>query len=167
MVTDGESRRTARLRYKLEVERSVKVRSLQPADHAIWQALWDGYLAFYRAALGAELSDITFRRLSGEEDGMFGLLAIDGGAAIGLAHVVTHRSTWSAGRCAYLEDLFVAPAARGTGAGQLLIEAVYARADALGADRVYWHTQEYNGAARSLYDQVGHRTSFVVYERNQ
>ena len=54
---------------------------------------------------------------------------------------------------------------RGTGHGPALIEAVYARADALGADRVYWHTQEYNGAARSLYDQVAHRTSFVVYER--
>ncbi len=35
---------------------------------------------------------------------------------------------------------------------------------ARGADRVYWHTQQYNGRARSLYDQVGHPTSFVVYE---
>jgi len=33
-----------------------------------------------------------------------------------------------------------------------------------GAGRLYWHTQEYNGRARSLYDQVAHLTSFVVYE---
>ena len=35
----------------------------------------------------------------------------------------------------------------------------------LGAERVYWHTQEFNGAARSLYDSVGQLTSMVVYER--
>ena len=33
-----------------------------------------------------------------------------------------------------------------------------------GAGRLYWHTQEYNGRARSLYDQVARPTSFVVYE---
>ena len=38
-------------------------------------------------------------------------------------------------------------------------------ADAHRAERVYWHTQEYNAPARSLYDQVGRRTSFVMYER--
>jgi hypothetical protein len=30
---------------------------------------------------------------------------------------------------------------------------------------VYWHTQEFNGRARSLYDQVAKRISIVVYER--
>ena len=35
---------------------------------------------------------------------------------------------------------------------------------ARGSDRLYWHTQQYNGRARSLYDQVGRSTSFVVYE---
>ncbi|HEU0317849.1 MAG TPA: GNAT family N-acetyltransferase, partial [Solirubrobacteraceae bacterium] len=69
------------------------------------------------------------------------------------------------GRYCYLEDLFVARAARGGGAGRALIEAVYAAADARGADRVYWHTQEFNAPARSLYDTVGRRTSFIVYTR--
>jgi hypothetical protein len=32
-----------------------------------------------------------------------------------------------------------------------------------GPASVYWLTQEYNGPARSLYDTVAHRTSFVVY----
>ena len=30
---------------------------------------------------------------------------------------------------------------------------------------VDFHTQEYNGAARSLYDQVARRTSFIKYAR--
>lgn len=32
-----------------------------------------------------------------------------------------------------------------------------------GPASVYWLPQEYNGPARSLYDTVAHRTSFVVY----
>jgi len=41
---------------------------------------------------------------------------------------------------------------------------VRAAATERGAEPVYWHTQQYNGRARSLYDQVGRPTSFVVYE---
>ena len=48
--------------------------------------------------------------------------------------------------------------------GRALLLAVKEAAVARGADRVYWHTQQYNGRARSLYDQVGQPTSFVVYE---
>jgi hypothetical protein len=44
-----------------------------------------------------------------------------------------------------------------------LVEAVFAFADRFGPASVYWLTQEYNGPARSLYDTVAHRTSFVVY----
>jgi GNAT superfamily N-acetyltransferase len=143
----------------------VNVRPLRAEDRAAWQPLWDAYLRFYRAQLDEATTDDTFARLAEERDGMFGLVAEANGALVGLAHVVVHPSTWTTGRYAYLEDLYVASAGRGTGAGRALIEAVYARADALDAGNVYWHTQEYNGAARSLYDQVGHRTSFVVYER--
>lgn len=138
-----------------------EVRPLRAEDRAAWDPLWAGYLSFYRATLEDGVTDDVFARLAGERDGMFGLIAGD----VGFAHVIVHPSTWTTGRYAYLEDLYVAPSGRGTGAGQALIEAVYARADALGAPHVYWHTQEYNGAARSLYDQVARRTSFVVYER--
>lgn len=145
----------------------AEVRDLRASDRAAWQPLWDSYLRFYRAELEPDVTDDAFARLCEQRDGMFGLLAIDPahGGAVGLAHVIVHPSTWTKGRYAYLEDLFVSPAGRGTGTGQALIEAVYARADALGAPEVYWHTQEFNAAARSLYDKVARRTSFIVYER--
>ena len=143
----------------------VTVRALTPEDRDAWQPLWDGYLRFYRAELDPGVTDGVFARLSERRDAMAGFLAESGGAAVGLAHVIVHPSTWTAGRYAYLEDLFVERGARGTGAGRALIEAVYAYADEQDAPHVYWHTQEFNGAARSLYDQIAHRTSFVVYER--
>ena len=141
----------------------VEVRPLRLEDRAAWQSLWDGYLAFYRAELDAATTDDVFARLCAERDGLYGLVATGPEAELaGFAHVVVHPSTWTTGRYSYLEDLFVSRAARGLGAGRALIEAVYARA---GDGHVYWHTQEFNGPARSLYDQVAHRTSFVVYER--
>ena len=61
--------------------------------------------------------------------------------------------------------MIVAPTARGTSVALNLIRAVFAVADRKGATRTYWHTQEFNGPARSLYDQVAHPMSLVVYER--
>ena len=75
-----------------------------------------------------------------------------------------HASTWSPQDSCYLNDLFVSPAARGSGAGRALIAATYEVAAARGADEVYWHTQEFNASARSLYDTVAQLTSFRVYE---
>ena len=141
------------------------IRALCSDDWDDWRALWGGYLAFYRAELPEETSGATFERLCAGADGMFGLLALDDlGNGIGMANCVVHASTWSRQPKCYLEDLFVDPAARGLDVGRALLEAVKEAASARGADPVYWHTQQYNGRARSLYDQVGRPTSFVVYE---
>ena len=144
------------------------IRALTADDYPGWLPLWRGYLRFYRGEVSDEVTLGTFRRLAGGLDGMTGLVAEDpagtGGLA-GLAHLVFHPSTWASQPYCYLEDLFVTPPARGSGLSRQLIDAVYAEADRRGAARVYWETQEYNGAARSLYDLVAHRTSFVVYER--
>src|SRR5215211_1460580 len=73
--------------------------------------------------------------------------------------------TWATRPTCYLEDLYVAKPWRGQAIARRLIEAVYAFADESGAASVYWLTQEYNAPARSLYDTLAHRTSFVVYRR--
>jgi GNAT superfamily N-acetyltransferase len=142
------------------------IRKLAAGDFGSWEPLWQAYLRFYRGEVSAEVTGVTFRRLCDGLEGMTGLVAEDAsGALVGLAHLVFHPSTWSDGPYCYLEDLYVSPAARGTGLSRELLDAVFAEAGRRGATRTYWETQEYNGAARSLYDQVAHRTSFVVYER--
>jgi GNAT superfamily N-acetyltransferase len=141
------------------------IRALVQADYAAWEPLWHAYLRFYRAEVPDEVTAATFRRLCDQGDEMTGLVATDDqGALIGLAHLVFHPSTWSGGLYCYLEDLFVAPAGRGTGAARQLLEATFAEASRRGAARTYWQTQEFNAPARSLYDQVASRTSFIVYE---
>jgi GNAT superfamily N-acetyltransferase len=141
------------------------IRRLAEGDWDQWQPLWAGYLTFYRAELSEETSRATFARLTGTSDDMFGLFAVaEGDVGTGLAHCIVHPTTWSRGPYCYLEDLFVSPAARGTDLGRSLLEAAKQESLDRGAGRLYWHTQEYNGRARSLYDQVGRPTSFVVYE---
>lgn len=147
------------------VKPAISVRRLRAGDREGWQRLWQEYLRFYRADLPASTSDSTFARLCDDDSGLLGLLAVDAdGNAVGLAHLIFHPSTWADGPYCYLEDLFVDRASRGAGVADRLFEALYETARQHGATRVYWLTQQYNGAARSLYDTVGHLTSFVVYE---
>jgi GNAT superfamily N-acetyltransferase len=143
----------------------ITVRRLRVTDREAWRQLWDQYLRFYRAQLPPRTSDTTFARLCDSDSGLVGLLAIDTGAkAVGLAHLIFHASTWAETPYCYLEDLFVEPGSRGSGVANRLVDAVYETAREKGARRVYWLTQQFNGAARSLYDTVAHLTSFVVYE---
>lgn len=141
------------------------VRPLEARDFDAWLFLWNGYNAFYRNEVTAEVTRETFRRLQEGADGFFGLIAGSGDDLVGLAHAIFHPSTWTTRSYCYLEDLFVARTHRGSGVARALIEGVYSEADRRGADSVYWHTQIYNAPARSLYDQVAQPTSFVVYER--
>jgi GNAT superfamily N-acetyltransferase len=143
----------------------VRVRALRDEDRAAWDELWEGYRRFYRAELDDAVHDVTFARLRDRADGLVGLVAVgDDDVPIGLAHLVFHPSTFSTRGSCYLEDLFVRRDRRGGGAARALFDAVYAEARERGADRVYWMTQAYNGAARSLYDVVGELTAYVVYE---
>ena len=143
----------------------ICVRALAPADKDAWLALWAGYLAFYKATLAPEVTETAFARLVGPDADMFGLAAEQDGRVVGIAHAVVHRSTWAVAPYVYLNDLFVAPDLRGSGAGRALIEAVYARADAMGAERVYWLTHETNATARRLYDRIAANDGFLEYRR--
>jgi GNAT superfamily N-acetyltransferase len=144
------------------------VHTIQELDEGHWEQwlpLWMGYLGFYRAELSEETTRTTFARLVGDDEAMFGLLAVsEGGDGIGLTHCVVHPTTWSDAPSCYLEDLFVAPAARGSNLGQDLLEEAKRESVRRAAGRLYWHTQSYNGRARSLYDLVARPTSFIVYE---
>jgi ribosomal protein S18 acetylase RimI-like enzyme len=105
----------------------------------------------------------TWRRLMDPAEPMFALGALRDGVLVGIVHFIFHRSTWTTGDYAYLQDLFTAPDARGAGVGRALIAAVCDRATAQGASRVYWLTREDNATAIALYEKVALRTGFIQY----
>ena len=142
------------------------IRTPAPQDEPAWRALWAGYNRFYRADVPEDVTAALWRKLLTPSADIAGLVAEQDGTLVGLAHLLFHPSTWSLAPTCYLEDLFVARTARGSGAGKGLIEAAATLARARGADRLYWHTQEFNAPARSLYDTVAERTSFIVYRKS-
>lgn len=145
---------------------TVSARPIEPSDEAAWRELWRGYLDFYETTLGDEIYRTSFARLVDPAvTDYHGLLALRDGAPVGLVHYIFHRHGWQIEDVCYLQDLYVAPEARGIGAGRVLIEAVYAAADAAGRPNVYWLTQTFNTTARQLYDRVGSVTPFIKYRR--
>ena len=142
------------------------IRPLTRADEAAWRRLWRAYLAFYETERPEEIYATYFERLLGDDPQDFhGLIAEVDGEPVGLVHYVFHRHGWRIENVCYLQDLYVDPEIRGTGAGRALIEAVYAAADEAGAPAVYWLTQDFNATARQLYDRIGRVTPFIKYER--
>lgn len=142
------------------------IRGVTSADRAAWGTLWAGYLNFYEVTLAQDVSELTFERLV-QDQAIHGLIAFSPeGQPVALVHYLFHPSTWSKGGNCYLEDLFVAPAARGLRLGRALIAAVEEAARQKGAARVYWHTEEFNGTARRLYERVSKRAPFLRYQIN-
>ena len=131
--------------------------------------MWDGYNAFYgrsgATALPDEITRTTWARFFDDAEPVFGLVAERNGALIGLAHYLFHRSTISIADTCYMQDLYTSEAARGSGIGKALIEAVYAAAAKAGSARVCWQTHETNATAMRLYDRVAERSGFLVYRR--
>lgn len=124
----------------------MKIREPRTDDEAAWRALWTGYLEFYEASVPEAVYATTFRRLlDPERRAQRAFLAVDDAdTPIGLVHYIFHPHNWHEEDVVYLQDLYVSPDARGTGAGRALIEAVYDAADAEGSPSVYWLTQDFN-----------------------
>ncbi len=84
------------------------------------------------------------------------LLARDAeGRAVGFATIFWSWATTSAERIGVMNDLFVAPEARGMGVAEALIEACRAECVAHGAGKLTWQTAPENAAAIKVYDRVG------------
>ena len=133
-------------------------------DHhrSAWFVLARGYKTFYQTPITDAELDTAWQRLRAQ-DGIHGMGVEINGKLVGLTHFLFHTSTWVPTVC-YLQDLFVAPEARGQGLARALIEAVADVARSHQAQRLYWFTQEHNTTARALYDQVAQFKGFIRYD---
>ncbi|MBZ8132649.1 GNAT family N-acetyltransferase [Afifella sp. IM 167] len=139
------------------------VRPLAEADRAAFAPLWQAYLDFYGTRLEPEVTDTTWRRIVDPTGPLCAFGAFLEGRLAGFAIYFFHPGTWTTAERCYLEDLFVAAEARGSGVGRALMEAVFSAAGAAGASEVYWQTETDNAVARALYDRLGELTEYVKY----
>jgi GNAT superfamily N-acetyltransferase len=141
------------------------LRPVEARDRAVWLKLWRGYCEALGGGVSDDVTSGTWRRILAPDEPIFCLVACDGkGHPVGFANYVLHPNTWSVRTMCYLEDLFVAPEARGSGAGRALIDGLVALGKQNNWRRVYWHTHDDNYSARMLYDRVTPRTDYVRYD---
>ena len=143
----------------------LSIRPARADDYGPWLALWRGYCAALGGDVSEAITEGVWHRILAPDQPIGCLLACPGqGTPVGLANYVLHFHTWSLRTICYLEDLFVRPEARGTGAGRALVEGLVALGKEQGWRRVYWHTHENNYGARILYDRLIPRTDYVRYD---
>lgn len=77
------------------------------------------------------------------------------GAVVGFALWYVTFSTWKGLPGLWLEDLFVRPAARGSGLGKALLQALAQVCVARGYARFEWWVLDWNGPAQGFYRSLG------------
>jgi GNAT superfamily N-acetyltransferase len=86
------------------------------------------------------------------------------GAAVGFASVFWSWDTTEATRIGIMNDLYVAPRARGTGLAERLVARCAERTRVRGASRLQWETSPDNVRAQTVYDRIGGvREPWIVY----
>lgn len=93
--------------------------------------------------------------LFGEHPAAEAVIAEAGGAPIGFALFFHNFSTWTGRRGLYLEDLYVTPEARGSGAGKALLAHLAGIAIDRGCARFEWSVLDWNAPAIGFYRALG------------
>jgi GNAT superfamily N-acetyltransferase len=142
----------------------VAVRAVEAEDRAAWDTLFLDYATFYEVDQTAAMRDRVWGWLMDPSHPLDGLVAQAGGRLVGIAHFRPFDRPLSASTGGFLDDLFVAPHARGSGAAQALIAAVESHGRAQGWTVIRWITADSNARARAVYDRVAKKMHWVTYD---
>ncbi len=144
---------------------ATTVRYVTAKDEAVWRDLWRDYLAFYKTARDEDVYAQTWARILDPDVEMFAKVAeTPEHGVVGIVNFLYHKYFWGPENRIYLNDLYVRPDVRGTGAGKAMIDAVVDHAKAHNCEQVWWFTAEDNAVARKLYDRVATLSPFVKYQ---
>ncbi len=125
------------------------------------------YQSFYEVDdIDSDRNRFFFRRfLAPSADGELLAAREADGTILGYACLYWHFSSTRAVETVLMNDLFVAPAARGRGIGRGLIEASRAVARGRGAAWLEWATAPDNHTAQRLYDSMtSDKSTWLEYE---
>lgn len=140
------------------------IRPPTQSDRPAWEALYAGYAAFYGVAQTPEMRATVWGWIHDPTHSTSCLVAEHAGSLVGLAHYRPFARPLSASTGGFLDDLFVDPAARGSGAAAALIDALKTRAQENGWSVLRWITAKDNARARALYDKLAQETAWVTYD---
>ncbi|MEP7113965.1 MAG: GNAT family protein [Ilumatobacteraceae bacterium] len=147
-----------------------KVRPVRDNEFESWTRLFRGYADFYHwptsddhqlriwSWIHEDLSVEALVVVPVDEDGT------ETGGPQGIAHLREWVRPLRGVIAGYLDDLYVAPNTRGTGA----VDALFAEINRLALERnwsvVRWTTADDNYRARAVYDRLATRTTWITYD---
>lgn len=148
---------------------SWQVRPVRTDEFEAWARLFAGYADFYHWPTSPEHQAQIWGWIhAGTIEALVAVPVDEGGhetgGPVGLAHLRSWVRPLRGVVSGYLDDLYVDPAVRGTGVVDALFDGVRALARERGWALVRWTTADDNYRARSVYDQVATRTTWITYD---
>lgn len=142
---------------------SVSTRPAEARDLDAIAALFDAYRQFYAKPADFALARSYVAERFQRKESVILVAEGTAGELIGFTQLYPAFCSVLAARTFVLYDLFVAPAARGTGAGRALMEAAEAHGRNAGAARLELSTANTNKIGQSLYESCGWERDKVFY----
>lgn len=134
----------------------VSVRPIGPADVAEVVGLVHELADYERAPRSCHLTeDQLAAALFGQAPALFGHVAIAKAGLVGFALWFLNFSTWNGVHGLYLEDLYVRPTARGSGAGREMLTRLAQICVERGYSRLEWWVLDWNSSAHGFYRALG------------
>lgn len=146
------------------------VRAVRTDEYDAWTRLYRGYAAFYDTATSDEHQLQVWSWIH-DDRSIECIVAVpvdlDGvevGPPRGLAHLRTWVRPLRGVTAGYLDDLFVDPDHRGAGAVDALFDAMHRLAVEREWPIIRWTTADDNYRARTVYDRLATRTTWITYD---
>lgn len=137
-------------------------------DKPDWRFLFEGYADFYRTPMTDAIAEQVWSWLINPEHSLEGFMVRDQqNRALGIAHLRACPRSLSGCDIGFVDDMFIHPDARGSGAADTMV----ARLKELGIERgwpaIRWVTQHFNERGRAFYDRyTGGPSDFIMYQMN-
>ncbi|MEX1993215.1 MAG: GNAT family N-acetyltransferase [Steroidobacteraceae bacterium] len=147
---------------------TIATRLVRPGDLDAVVALFDAYRQFYEQPPDLGLARQYLADRFERKESVLIVAEDASGAPVGFTQLYPTFCSVRAAHTFVLYDLFVTPAARGTGAGRALMLAAEAYARRAGAARMELSTARTNKIGQSLYESVGwtRDDTFLVYGKS-
>lgn len=144
---------------------AVTIRQAEEGDRAGWDTLFAAYCASGKQEQTAEMRNRVWGWIH-DPSAQTRCFVVDGadGHLVGFVHFRSYERPMPATVGVYIDDMFVAPGARGQGIVDQMIQAVGAYAREQGWDVVRWMTSDTNYRARAVYDRHASKSNWVTYQ---
>ena len=143
----------------------MKVEELNQSDKEEWAKLYHGYAKFYEMEMNESILDTVWSWIHSPDIKFFSIVIKSSkDVLIGFKHFREMPSPLRGKLVGFLDDLFVHPDFRGSGAVQLLFKELKLQANKNNWPYVRWITASDNSRARKVYDQISKPIDFVTYQ---